>query len=1655
MPIRINCPQCKIALRMADEFGGKNVRCKACKTVFRVPESIPFVEEVKPDEITAAPPPPKPRKPPLESRRESPAPPPPPPREREVRISEPEVRKARRSVLPWVLGGAFALLLAAGLGAGAVWYLMQNTSTVSVITSRAPTGQPILQANGEQAAAGDAADAAENPPAAAAADIKPAPLKADVVTVQLPGAAGEVCVGGGGRYLIMHLPQQRQLAIFDSNEAKVVKYLPLAEDSPKLAAGLDRMLVFSPNSNVLQRWNLTTFKKEVTVQAPVAIKAMAMGSASSGPLVVLTDNGQNMPGGGGLVCIDPQTLRQSEIRIGNGNNNMMFFMNNNNPRGPTINVSADGRVITGFGTFVRVDNNYASPQGDAQPPPFGNGPPGDCLPSPDGRYLYTTGLHYTVAGRPIGQNVSGHSHMRWYMPAMQGPYYFVLNEVQDGRRRMAISIHLAGDTRELIRLAGCPEVNADLESLLDWRTGQAQRFDKHIFLSPQANLLTVIPAGNDKLTLYRADIDQLLESSGIDYLFVASQPPLEYRTGKSFVYDIAARSKKGGVKYKLESGPDGMTVSPRGRVNWPVPATFAERETTVTITVSDSSGQEILHSFQLRAEAAHIADNKPAEEKAEEKPALAQAPQVQPAPDKIAAPEPRPDFAPPPQPPFRPRERRPPVAAAPLIEDQPPAKRSTKEGDRSAPLVRPLSRTVPIAAAPLQDGKLTIPLPGELRDICVGGGGRFLIMHLPQQRQLGIFDCNQAKIVKYLSVPDDNALFAAGMTKLLVVLPDTNLMQRWDLLSFERELTVPVPVNGKVCSIAMGSASNGPLVLGGPTIHQSGTLPLSFVDVDTLKELQPAEEKGHPAGMVGKHPQYPHTMRVSADGRTITMWNPGLSPMGFQSVVLTGNSLQINSEHNTVGEIYPAPDGRTLYTSMGLYTSELKKIGEQTTRTALRLPSVQGDYSASISVPELIRRRRGANAVEMKLTDLAIYSGRDTRPLVTLNDVEGLDISDRLGVPGRPTAMSFDKRIFLIPAAKLIATVPASRDKLFLKRFDIDEALEKAGIDFLYVTSQPVVAAVKGSTYDYAVAVKSKKGSVTFKLESAPDGMKVSKDGRLTWSVPAAFAEQEASVLLTIGDATGQEIFHNFTISIKNKGDDVGAAAPVVPEQKAPAADNVATPKVKEVKKEDTQAKMDSVREKAAPPEQAKKLDGFKPALPAEKPAIKEAPAVRTDKPAAPAAAVSAVIRPAPLKGDHEERPLPGSVSDVCVGGGGRYLILNIPQQRKLAIFDANEAKVVKYISVGGDGVKIAACIDKLIVLLPGSNVIQRYSLATFEREATVPMPISDTVSQILMGSASHGPLFLVTHSNRPGIQSNSFMNPYTFKVLSNLSAVESGFGAPPDAPWRMSADGNVITSYTPGSSPQGHAIRVRVGNEYKYHGLEGDVAGHMAPGPEGRYVYTARGVFTSNGQPNGKMGSYGDGSRYCLPATEGEVFYLRIDVPGFPHGNDNGPRGKLYIHLTGDDRPLAEIPGVELPRGMNTWGREQFSVDRRFYLIPSAKLLVVLPESQERLLLYRVDIDELLSKSEHDFLVVLSRPPDSVVPGQTLTYTPVVKSRKGAAKCKLEAGPPGMTVSPAGQVSWQVPPKLEAGDTSVILSFSDASGQEVFQTFTLTVRGK
>jgi len=413
-----------------------------------------------------------------------------------------------------------------------------------------------------------------------------------------------------------------------------------------------------------------------------------------------------------------------------------------------------------------------------------------------------------------------------------------------------------------------------------------------------------------------------------------------------------------------------------------------------------------------------------------------------------------------------------------------------------------------ITPARLDADQTEVKLPADIADVAVGGGGRYLILHLRKLRQLAIFDSSAAKVVKYLGLDSDDIVFTAGAEKLIVVSVSKNLIFRYNLGTFERELTAPIPVKGTVKSVALGADSLGPLLVygtDGTEVHSLTSF--QFLNPTTLAAANTTVKN---SGQVGIHRDGVQ-FRPSADGTVFGMW----STSSMQTIVVEGSEARIHFMHGNPGPALPGPDGRIIYSSTGIYNSELKQIWRpdqgQGERSAVRIPAQQGNYYLDIG-----------NDGKM-----AVCISGESRPLITLPkllDREDMQVSSR-------TDLAVDKRFHFIPGAQLIVAIPKANDRLLLRRFDILRTMKEGDIDYLFVASSPVTSASPGGAYAYPIRVESKRGDVKFILESAPEGMKISPSGDISWQAGATAGE--SAVIVRITDASGQELFHSFKISVK------------------------------------------------------------------------------------------------------------------------------------------------------------------------------------------------------------------------------------------------------------------------------------------------------------------------------------------------------------------------------------------------------------------------------------------------------------------------------------------------------------------------------------------
>lgn len=403
--------------------------------------------------------------------------------------------------------------------------------------------------------------------------------------VRLPGRVTDVAVGGAGRFLIFRLAERQALAVFDACLGKIVKEVPLAEDTPHFAAGGNRLVVVYRGAKLVQYWNLNTFEKEKSALLPDALTSdnihqICMGSATDGPLFVY------LPKEKRTLAMDLATLKTTQVR--------WKHWAPDNAYGPLqMRVSADGAMLIGRGGgWAGCDVAFfdrGEQVGAFDKIPFWDAHNASALPSADGRYVFASG---TVLNRALVATEWAGGKDAYAVPALEPGFVLTLHgagkvgqQSPPNRAPAAVAVYNE-DRQKLFFIKGLDEVVTDP---LPW--------EKRIFYYPKSGTLITLGTGKDRLVLRRLDLTEELNRSGADYLAVTSCPP-EAVAGKAFDYQIEARSKQGGVKFKLEAGPDGMKVSADGKVTWGAP-TDLDKSVSVAVTVSDGSGQETIHSFEL------------------------------------------------------------------------------------------------------------------------------------------------------------------------------------------------------------------------------------------------------------------------------------------------------------------------------------------------------------------------------------------------------------------------------------------------------------------------------------------------------------------------------------------------------------------------------------------------------------------------------------------------------------------------------------------------------------------------------------------------------------------------------------------------------------------------------------------------------------------------------------------------------------------------------------------------------------------------------------------------------------------------------------------------------------------------------------------------
>ena len=461
------------------------------------------------------------------------------------------------------------------------------------------------------------------------------------------------------------------------------------------------------------------------------------------------------------------------------------------------------------------------------------------------------------------------------------------------------------------------------------------------------------------------------------------------------------------------------------------------------------------------------------------------------------------------------------AVAAP--ESAPPA------ASQAAPQASPDDSAVD---SPHLDGPRTVQLPAPADEVIPAGGGRYLLLRIDKLAKLAVYDVAQDRIKGYVPLGSTDTLVAGGLDTIVLVSRDKNVIQRWKIEPLEKELTVALVV-AQVDGVALGHASHGPVLVmtrGGP----------QFFSLSTLKPIDLSFSGPNGMGDWRPHPQYPIYVAASADGQSFAGWYRGLSPPGLRLIHIQGDTIVARHEHDGAGTLLPSWDGSQVFTRNGVLSADLKPLGADQFRQKTCIPTYRPGYFLTVTVPDPYRNPNGG--VKNAGATLSIYSTSDRSMLVTLPPMPEVTVP-RDSYANAPGTLEWQERIFLVPQHQRLVTVADTRDQLVIRPFDMVETLEHAGIDYLFVDSLPVTVADPGKVYQYPIVVQSKKGGIKFSLDSGPQGMKLSKDGVLTWPVPANFDPGPTGVIVTIEDTSGQNVFHTFNIQVNPNPSRPGATA--------------------------------------------------------------------------------------------------------------------------------------------------------------------------------------------------------------------------------------------------------------------------------------------------------------------------------------------------------------------------------------------------------------------------------------------------------------------------------------------------------------------------------
>ncbi|MBN9118827.1 MAG: hypothetical protein J0I06_06655 [Planctomycetes bacterium] len=335
--------------------------------------------------------------------------------------------------------------------------------------------------------------------------------------------------------------------------------------------------------------------------------------------------------------------------------------------------------------------------------------------------------------------------------------------------------------------------------------------------------------------------------------------------------------------------------------------------------------------------------------------------------------------------------------------------------------LRPVGGTVPPISPPANLDPTfaeTVLLPGKADAVAVGGGGRYLVFHIARPGRLVLFDANTGGFgPDTASTEDGDVMMAAGANKLVTTVPGSRKLRVYSLPDFQRQNEFDVPLFHGARGIAMGSRTNGPLLVVDPFGE------VALMDLAAGRPIDGSNQKiGIPQNQI----------RAAADGKMFLAGNGYGNNDKFVIVDEAQKRWQVKTPDVAAG--YPSADGKLLYGKDQILTHQGGTVAGKPAGLAhvWYVPAVTatGNYFLRVNEVKVGTPPRTKDGVS-----IAVHKDRrvDT-PVLTA--WEGLPEAEGL-VRGWGESEPLDRHLFLIPEAKLLVILNRDKTKLVVRKLAI------------------------------------------------------------------------------------------------------------------------------------------------------------------------------------------------------------------------------------------------------------------------------------------------------------------------------------------------------------------------------------------------------------------------------------------------------------------------------------------------------------------------------------------------------------------------------------------------------------------------------------------